>query len=267
MWELDHKEGWALKNWYFWTVVLEKTLESLLDCKEIQPIHPKGNQPWIVTERTDAEAEAPILWPPEVKSWLIGKDPDAGKYWREKEKGMTEYEMVGWHHRLIGHAAAAAAKSLQSCPTLCDPIDGSPPRSPHPWDSPGKNTGVGFHFLLQCMKVKSLSLTQWPHGLQPTRLLRPWDFPGKSTGVGCHCLLHNGHEFEQTLGDGEGQGSLACCRPWDQKESDMIEWLNNKSIISYFKSIHLLKNLSLTKAEKLVSNSSKSNILRFKIHI
>ena len=142
-----------------------------------------------------------------------------------------------------------------------------PIRLHHPWDSPGKNTGVGFHFLLQCMKVKSLSLTQWPHGLQPTRLLRPWDFPGKSTGVGCHCLLHNGHEFEQTLGDGEGQGSLACCRPWDQKESDMIEWLNNKSIISYFKSIHLLKNLSLTKAEKLVSNSSKSNMLRFKIHI
>ena len=94
-------------------------------------------------------------------------------------------------------AAAAAAKSLQLCPTLCDPIDGSPPGSPRPWDSPGKNTGVGCHFLLQCMKVKSESEvaqscpTQRPHGLQPTRVLCPWDFPGKSTGVGCHCLLRS----------------------------------------------------------------------------
>ena len=95
---------------------------------------------------------------------------------------------------LLDCAAAAAAKSLQSCPTLCDPRDGSPPGSPRPWDSPGKNTGVGCHFLLQCMKVKSESEvaqscpTQWPHGLQPTRLLRPWDFPGKSTGVGCNYI-------------------------------------------------------------------------------
>ena len=177
IWELDHKEGWVPKNWCFGTVVLEKTLESPLECKEIKPVNPKGNQPWIFIGGTEAEAEALIVWPSDVKIQLTGKVPDARKYWREKEKGTTEEEMVGWHHWL------------------------------------------------------------------------------------------NGHEFAQTLGDGEGQGSLACCTPWDHKESDMTEWLNNKSIISYFKSIHLLKSLSLTKAEKLVSNSSKSNMLRFKIHI
>ena len=103
MWELDHKESWAPKNWCFWTVVLEKTLESPLDWKEIKPVYPKGNQSWIFIGRTDAEAEAPILWPPDVKNWLIGKDPDAGKDWRQEEKGTTEAEMVGWHHRFSGH--------------------------------------------------------------------------------------------------------------------------------------------------------------------
>ena len=129
MWELDHKKGWVLKNWYFWIVVLDKTLESPLGCKEIQPVHPKGNQSWIFIGRTDAEAEAPILWPPDAKSWLIGKDPDAGKDWGQ-EKGAAEDEMVGWHHRL------------------------------------------------------------------------------------------NGHEFEQTSVDGEGQRSLVCCSSWGRKESD-----------------------------------------------
>ena len=100
MWELDYEEGWAPKNWCFWTVVLEKPLESPLDWKEIQPVHPKGNQSWIFIGRTDAEAETPILRPPDVKNWLIGKDPDAGKDWRREKKGTTEDEMVGWHHRL-----------------------------------------------------------------------------------------------------------------------------------------------------------------------
>ena len=95
MWELDNKKGWAPKNWCFLTVVLEKTLESPLDCKEIQPVNPKGNQSWIFIGRTDAKAEAPILWPPDVMNWLIGKDPDAGKDWRQEEKGTTEDEMVG----------------------------------------------------------------------------------------------------------------------------------------------------------------------------
>ena len=102
MWELDHKEGWAPKSRCFWTVVLKKTLESPLDCKEIKPINPKGNQSWIFIGITDAEAEATILWPSDVKSWLIKKDPDAGKVLRQ-EKGITEYEMAGWHHRLNGH--------------------------------------------------------------------------------------------------------------------------------------------------------------------
>ena len=103
MWELDHKESCALKNWCLWTGMLEKTLESPLDCKEIQPVHPKGDQSWVFIGRTDAEVETPILWPPHAKSWLIGKDPDAGKDWGQEEKGKTEDEMVGWHHRLNGH--------------------------------------------------------------------------------------------------------------------------------------------------------------------
>ena len=139
MWEFDHGEGWVLKNWYFWTAVLEKTLEGPLDSKEIKPVHPKGNQSWIFIEGTDAETEAPILWPPDAKSRLIRKDPDAGKDWGQEEKGTTEGEMVGWHHRL------------------------------------------------------------------------------------------NGHEFEQALGDDEGQGSLVCWSPWGLKESDMTERLNNNN--------------------------------------
>ena len=103
IWEVDYKESWALRNWCFWNVVLENTLENLLDCKEIQPVNPKGNQSWIYIGRTDAEAETPILWPPDVKNWLIWKDPDAGKDWRQEQKGMTEDEMVGWHHPLNGH--------------------------------------------------------------------------------------------------------------------------------------------------------------------
>ena len=103
MWELDYKESWAQKNWCFWTVLLEKTLESPLDCKEIQPVHPKGDQSWVFIRRTDVEAETPILWPPDAKSWLIWKDPDAGKDWGQEEKGITEDEMVGWHHWLNGH--------------------------------------------------------------------------------------------------------------------------------------------------------------------
>ena len=137
MWELDHKEGWALKNWCLQTAVLEKTLESPLDCKEIKPLNPKGYQPWIFIGRTDIEAEALILWPPDVKSWLIGKDPQDGKDWRQ-EKGVTEDEMAGWHHQL------------------------------------------------------------------------------------------NGHGLEQTPGDSEGQGSLACCNPWGRKESDRTEQLNSE---------------------------------------
>ena len=102
IWELDYKESWASRNWWFWTVVLEKTLDSPLDSKEIQPVHPKGDQSWIFIGRTDVEAETPIFWPPDAKNWLIWKDPDAGKDWRREEKGTIEDEMVGWHHWLNG---------------------------------------------------------------------------------------------------------------------------------------------------------------------
>ena len=103
MWELDYKESWALKNWCFETVVLKKTLESPLDSKEIQPVNPKGDQSWIFIWRTDAEVETPILWPPDAKNWLIWRDPNVGNDWRWEEKGMTEDETIGWHHRLNGH--------------------------------------------------------------------------------------------------------------------------------------------------------------------
>ena len=103
MWELEYEESWTPKNWCFWTVVLEKTLENLLDCKQIQLVHPKGDQSWVFIGRSDVEAEAPILWPPDVKSWLIWKDPDAGKDWGLEKMEMTEDEMVGWHHQLDEH--------------------------------------------------------------------------------------------------------------------------------------------------------------------
>ena len=101
--KLDYRESWVPKNWCFWTVVLEKTLESPLDCKEIQAVHPKGDQSWVFIGRTDVQGETPILWPPDVKNWLIWKDPDAGKDWRQEEKRTTEDEMVGWHHWLNRH--------------------------------------------------------------------------------------------------------------------------------------------------------------------
>ena len=103
MWELDCEERWAPKNWCFWTVVLEKTLESPLNCKDIQPVHPKRDRYWVFIGWADVEPETPILWPPDVKSWLIWKDPDAGKDWRQEEKGTTEDEIIGWHHQLNGH--------------------------------------------------------------------------------------------------------------------------------------------------------------------
>ena len=148
MWELDYKESWALKNWCFWTVVLEKALESPLDCKEFKPVHPKGNQSWIFIGRTDAEAETPILWSPDVKNWLIGKNPDVGKNWKGEDKGTTEDEMIEWHH----------------------------------WFS--------------------------------------------------------GHEFEQTLGVGDGQGVLVCCSPWGYKELDTTErlnWTESKTVCNRLK--------------------------------
>ena len=123
IWELDHKEGWVLKNWCFWTVMLEKTLESPLDCKEIKPENPKGNQSWVFIRRTDAEAESPILWPPDVKCRLIRKDPNAGKKWRQEGKGMIEDKMVVWHHWLDGHefGQPPGVGEGQGCLACCSP--------------------------------------------------------------------------------------------------------------------------------------------------
>ena len=157
MWELDCEEGWALQNWCFWTVVFEKTLESPLDCKEIQLVHPKGKQSWIFMGRTDVEAVTTILWSPDAKNWLIWKDPDLGKNGRQEEKGTTEDEMVGWHHRL------------------------------------------------------------------------------------------DGHEFEQALGVGDGQGSLVCCSPWGHKESDTTEQLIWTELKSYKRSMQTLTKQLLWK--------------------
>ena len=113
MWELDCEESWMLKNWCFWTVLLEKTLESPLDCTEIQPVHSEGDQPWVFFGRNDARAETPVLWPPHAKNWLIGKDSDAGRYWGQEEKGMTEDKMAEWHHRLHG-------REFEWTPGVCD---------------------------------------------------------------------------------------------------------------------------------------------------
>ena len=121
MWELDHKEGWTLKNWCFWAVVLEKTLESPFDCKEIKPANPKGNQPWVFIGRTDAVAEVPILWPSDMKSRLIGKDPDDGKDWEQEKKGATEDEMVVLHHQLNGHWANFGKQWRTASLVCCSP--------------------------------------------------------------------------------------------------------------------------------------------------
>ena len=151
MWELDHKECWTPKNWCFRTVVLEKTLESPLDCREIQPVNPKGNQSWIFTGRTAAEAEAPILWLPDMKSRLIGKDPDAGKDRRQEEDGTTEDEMVGWHHQLNGHEFEQALRDSEGRGSLafCSPCDC---RVGHYWATELNNTplngNASFHLFI-----------------------------------------------------------------------------------------------------------------------
>ena len=124
MWELDYKESWVLKNWCFWAVLSEKTVESPLDCKKIQPVNPKGNQSWIFTWRSDIEAETPIFWPPDGKNWLIGKDPDAGKDWRQEEKGRTEDEIVGWHHRMNGYDFEQAQKLVMDREAWCALVPG-----------------------------------------------------------------------------------------------------------------------------------------------
>ena len=192
MWELDYKERWAVKNWCFWTVVLEKTLEIPLDCKEIQPVHPKGNQSWIFIGRTDAEAETPIVWPPDAKNWVIGKDPDAGKDWRQEEKGTTENEMVGWHHWLDGHEfeQALGVGDDQGGLVCCSP-----------WG------------------LKELDTTEWLN----------WMWGGSRdmyTYTHTHIYIYiYAYESQWTPGVGDGQGGLVRCNSWGRKESDTTERL------------------------------------------
>ena len=155
IWELDNKEGWVPKNECFWTMVLEKTLESPLDCKEIKPVSPKGNQFWIFIGRTDGKAEVPILWPPDSKSWLIRKDSDARKDWRQEEKGATEDEIVGWHHQLKGHEFEQA---------------------------PGDGEGQGSLACYSPWGQKELDKTEWLNNNEwdsmPVILGKGWGFPG-----------------------------------------------------------------------------------------
>ena len=218
MWELDCEEGWAPKNWCFWTVMLEKTLESLLDCKEIQPVHSEGDQPWDFFGRNDAKAEAPVLWPPHVKSWLIGKDSDAGRDWGQEEKGTTEDEMAGWHHWLDGREFE--------------------------W-TPGDGDGQGGLVCCSSWGRKESDTTEWLNwteltDTQNSGTLKSWligkDFDaGRDWGqeekgmtedkmAGWHHGL-DGHESEWAPGVGDGHGGLACCNSWDRKESDTTERL------------------------------------------
>ena len=153
MWELDYKENWMPKNWYFWAVVLEKTLESPLDCKEIQPVHPKENQSLIFIGRIAAEAETPVLWLPDAKNWLIGKDPAAGKDWRWEEKGTTEDEMVGWHHQFDGHEFEQA---------------------------PGVGHGQGSLVYFSPWGHKESDTTEWLNSAEPNLQIRRSWFRGKN---------------------------------------------------------------------------------------
>ena len=193
MWKLDHKEGWALKNWCFWTVLLDKTLESPLDGKDIQPVNPKGDQSWIFIGRTDAEAETPILWPPEVKNWLIRKDPDAGKNWRQENGVMTEDKMVGWHHWLNGHEFEQAPRDgeWQGGLVCCSPwgckesdtterLNSNSPLWPlNIWPFPGGS--VVKEYACQC---RSLGFDPWVRKIPWRRKWQPTPvfLPGKSHG-------------------------------------------------------------------------------------
>ena len=158
MWELDHKESWVLKNWCFWTMVLEKNLASPLDSTDIKPVNPKGSQSWIFIRRIETESEAPILWPPDVKNWLIGKNPDAGKDWGQEEKGMTEDEMVGWHHWLDGHEFEQAPGVDGQGSLACF----------SPWGRKESDTTEQLNWIFHCVYVTPLFLKKkfywnlWP---------------------------------------------------------------------------------------------------------
>ena len=178
MWELEYKESWALKNWCFWTVVLEKTLESPLDCKEIQPVHPKGDQSWMFIGGTDVEAETPILWPPDAESWLIWKNPDARKDWGQEEKGTTEHEMVGWHHWHDGHGFGwtPGVGDGQGGLACCGSLLGSQ-RVRHDWETDlnwiNFSVKSGLLNFTRTLKTGSCYPLQVYHPTSPSCLLPP----------------------------------------------------------------------------------------------
>ena len=233
MWKLDCEESWVPKNWCFWTVVLEKTLESPLDCKEIQPVHSK-DQFWVFFGRTDAKAETPILWPPHAMSWLIGKDSDAGRDWGQEEKGMTEDEMAGWHHWLDGHEFGGLRELVMDREAWLAVIHGVAKSRTQLSDWTELNINsltlpVIFQGVLALLDL--LSFLSACNFLQkkPAWML---------TGIAWTLLINLGKTDILALlnlpihgwvwvnsGVGVGQGGLACCSPWDCKESDVTERL------------------------------------------
>ena len=192
--ELDWEESWAPKNWCFWTVVLEKTLESPLDCKEIQPVHPKGDQSWVFNGRTDVEAETPMLWPPDAKSWLIGKDPGAGKDWRQEEKGTTEDKMVGWHHLLNGRRFGwtPGTGDGQGGLACCDSWG---PKEPDTTERLNWTELAEFEASLVAQSVKNLPAMQEGQGSIPGSRRSPGEGNGNPLQYSCLEKFH-------------GQGSL-----------------------------------------------------------
>ena len=217
MWELDCEESWAVKNWCFWTVVLEKTLESPLDCKEIQPVHSEGDQPWDFFGRNDAKAETPALWPPHVKSWLFGKDSDAGRDWGQEEKGMTEDEIAGWHHGLDGHESewTPGDGDGQGGLACCDSWGGKEPDTTERLNWTNSLEGL-------ILKIK----LQYFGYLMRTDLLEKTLMLGKTEGRrrrGRHMMnawmasLPRRTWVWEALGVGDGQGILTCSSSWGRK--------------------------------------------------
>ena len=216
MWELDYKESWVLKNWSFWTVVLEKTLESPLNCKEIQSVHSTGDQYWIFIGRTDAEAETPIIWPPDAKNWLVGKDPDAGRDWGQEEKGTTEDEIVGWHHWLDGHESEQVPGvddgqgSLVCCSPWCR----------KEWDTTER---LKWHVYMG-----------FPGGSDGKESASNLGDLGSILGLGRSPGGEQGSPLQHScLENPLGQRSLAGYSPWDHKESDITEWLSADDTYTY----------------------------------